>query len=214
MKGRIPVIGVTGPSGAGKSLFCSGFARHGYLILDCDAIYHGMIDRVTPLTAELANVFGQSVISPDGSVDRAALAAVVFAPGAEEKRLLLNKITHAYVKKEIYRQLKSAPGAGYRGCVIDAPLLFEAGIGRRCDLTVALLADRQTRLGRIRERDGLPDDRLEMRLDASPDDSFYVKKADVTIINDGNPEKLVSEADRIAAQFGDAETANGSRQKS
>ncbi len=213
MKGRIPVIGVTGPSGAGKSLFCSGFARHGYLILDCDEIYHGMIDRKTPLTDELAKVFGQSVIRTDGSVDRAALASIVFAPGAEEKRLTLNKITHAYVKKEIYGQLKAAQGAGYRGCVIDAPLLFEAGIGRRCDLTVALLADRQTRLGRIRERDGLPDDRLEMRLDASPDDSFYAKKADVTIINDGNPEKLVFEADRIASQLGNAETDNGSRQK-
>ena len=201
MRTRKPILGVTGPSGAGKSLFCSLFAEKGWLVLDCDEIYHRLISSGSSLSRKIASpeAFGPSVLSDDGSVDRRALADVVFAPDAEEKRKLLNRIAHRYVKLEIGRIMRETAESGIPGYVIDAPLLFEANMKKDCALTVALLAPRETRLRRLTERDRLPEDKLNMRLDSSPDDGFYVKRADVVIVNDGDPEKLKSGAETVEA---------------
>jgi len=198
-----PVIGVTGPSGSGKSKFCASLSQRGYLWLDCDRIYHELISAGTPLTRELSGpeAFGPSILAPDGSIDRRTLASAVFAPGAEDRLILLNKITHRYVKLEINRRMRAAAGSGFAGCVIDAPLLFEAGMKKKCDLTVAVLAPLGTRLSRLKERDRLPEDRLLERLAASKDDGWYVRRADEVIINDGSAEKLEAAADEIAARF-------------
>ena len=75
------VIGVTGPSGAGKSLFCSYLEELGCLHLDCDKTYHSLVDSPSDCTRALEAEFGASVIKPDGSLDRIALGAIVFAPG-------------------------------------------------------------------------------------------------------------------------------------
>ena len=126
---RLPVIGVTGPSGAGKSLFCSFLAEQGWRVLDADLIYRGLTDRPTACTRELAleKNFGPSVLLPDGSLDRRAMAKIVFSEDGGDKLKLLNEITHKYVISSTKRRL-SHPGSNRTGFVIDAPLLFQAGM--------------------------------------------------------------------------------------
>ena len=192
------VIGVTGPSGAGKSLFCSYFENQGCLHLDCDKIYHSLVDSPSECTHALEAEFGSSVIKSDGSLDRVALGAIVFAPGANELRARLNKITHAFVLAEVRKLITNTE----KECaVIDAPLLFEAGFDKECDLTVALLASPELRLARLCERDSRTVEALRARMAAAPSDEFYSTRANITVINDGDADKLRAEAEKILREM-------------
>lgn len=181
------VIGVTGPSGAGKSLFCSYFEEMGCLHLDCDKIYHSLVDSPSECTRALEAEFGASVIKSDGSLDRIALGAIVFAPDAKDRRAKLNKITHAFVLSEVRKAIENAK----ESCaIIDAPLLFEADFDKECDFTVALLAPFESRLARLTIRDNRSVEALRARLAAAPDDTFYSSRANFTVVNDGDAAKL------------------------
>ena len=188
------VIGITGPTGAGKSLFCSYLEELGCLHLDCDKIYHSLVNSPSECTRALEAEFGASVIKPDGSLDRVALGAIVFAPGADALRAKLNEITHAFVLAEVRKAVKNSE----KTCaVIDAPLLFEADFDKECDFTVALLASPELRLSRLTLRDDRTAEALRARMAAAPADEFYSSRADYTVINDGDAEKLRLEAEKI-----------------
>lgn len=188
------VIGITGPTGAGKSLFCSYLEELGCLHLDCDKIYHSLVNSPSECTRALEAEFGPSVIKPDGSLDRVALGAIVFAPGADALRAKLNEITHAFVLAEVRKAVKNSE----KTCaVIDAPLLFEADFDKECDFTVALLASPELRLSRLTLRDDRTAEALRARMAAAPADEFYSSRADYTVINDGDAEKLRLEAEKI-----------------
>ena len=187
------VLGITGPSGAGKSVFCGYLREAGCVILDCDAIYHSLIAAPSDCTRELAapENFGPGILNEDGSVNRRALAAVVFAAGNETKLENLNRISHRHVTVEILRELDALRAAPCppAAVLIDAPLLFQAGMESLCDKTVALVAGRKNRLSRLSERDRLDEASLNARLDAAPPDTYYTERADVTVVNDrGLPE--------------------------
>ena len=188
------VIGVTGPSGAGKSLFCSYLEELGCLHLDCDKIYHDLVDSPSECTRALEAEFGASVIKPDGSLDRIALGAIVFAPGADELRAKLNEITHAFVLAEVRKAIAETDKAC---AVIDAPLLFEASFEKECNFTVALLASPELRLSRLTQRDNRTAEALRARMNAAPADEFYSSRATYTVINDGDPDKLRAAAKNI-----------------
>jgi dephospho-CoA kinase len=193
-------IGVTGPSGAGKSLFCSLFANMGFFAIDCDEVYHELTDAPSDCTRELASEFGDEILLPSGALDRRALANVVFAPDAKAKLDSLNAITHKYVLCEVRRRIAALP-TEYRGALVDAPLLFESGFDKECDLTVALLAPRETRLSRLSERDGLPTGALNARLDAAKSDEWYIERCDVTVYNTGDTAELQRAVAEIAAKI-------------
>ena len=188
------VIGVTGPSGAGKSLFCSYLEELGCLHLDCDKIYHDLVDSPSECTRALEAEFGAEVIKPDGSLDRIALGAIVFAPGANELRGKLNEITHAFVLAKVRKAIAETE----KTCaVIDAPLLFEANFEKECNFTVALLASPELRLSRLTLRDNRTAEALKARMNAAPADEFYFSRATYTVINDGDADKLRAAANDI-----------------
>ena len=188
------VIGVTGPSGAGKSLFCSYLEELGCLHLDCDKIYHDLVDSPSECTRALEAEFGAEVIKPDGSLDRIALGAIVFAPGADKLRGKLNEITHAFVLAEVHKAIAETD----KVCaVIDAPLLFEANFEKECNFTVALLASPELRLSRLTLRDNRTAEALKARMNAAPADEFYSSRATYTVINDGDADKLRAAANDI-----------------
>ena len=185
------VIGVTGPSGAGKSLFCSYLENLGCLHLDCDKIYHSLVNSPSECTRALEKEFGTSIIKPDGSLDRITLGTIVFAPGADKLRAKLNEITHAFVLSEVRKAIQSTN----KSCVvIDAPLLFEADFDKECNFTVALLASPELRLSRLTVRDNRTEEALKARMKAAPNDEFYSSRATITVINNGDTEKLLSTA--------------------
>lgn len=186
-------IGLTGPSGAGKGSVASLFARYGVPSIDTDAVYHRLLVPPSACLDELAARFGQVILTSAGTLDRKALAAVVFAPGHETDLSDLNRISHRHVLDEVRRLLAAYEAEGKPAVLVDAPQLFESGFDSECDFTLSVLAPREVRMARIMARDGLDEARATARLDAARPDEFFCENSDAVILNHGAVEDMDAE---------------------
>ncbi len=196
------VIGITGPSGAGKGAVSKILSGYGAHIIDADAVYRDCITPPSDCLEELVRSFGRRILTGDGSLNRPALASLVFGEENKDKLLLLNKITHKYVVAKIRRTVSSLRAVGADACVIDAPLLIEAGLTKDCDITLAVLADKDIRIKRISERDGIDKDKALERISSQMSDEYYTKACDYTVFNNGELSELAENIKMIAERGG------------
>lgn len=190
------IIGLTGPTGAGKSELCNYLAQHGIPSINADRVYHQLLTPPSPCLDELQAHFGCRIIKVDGTLDRPALAKIVFAPGNENLLEDLNRITHRYVKERM-RELIDTFSKNFTTVIADVPLLFESEFDKECDLTVAVLADRAIRIDRIMKRDSLDYAAADSRASSQNPDSFYTDRADIVLYNNSGSEELVQQAKKI-----------------
>ncbi len=190
-------VGLTGPSGGGKGTVASLFARYGVPSIDTDAVYHALLVPPSACLEELAEAFGDGILTADGTLDRKALAARVFAPGQQEALATLNRITHRYVLAEVRQLLAAYREQGKAAALVDAPQLFESGFDAECHRILSVLAPREVRLSRIMARDGLDRARAEARLAAQKPDEFFKARSDAVIENDGAAADMDVEVRRL-----------------
>ena len=190
-------IGLTGPSGAGTGLVASLFARYGVPSIDTDAVYHALLIPPSACLDELVERFGQQVLRPDGTLDRAALSAVVFDPANADGLADLNRIAHRHVLTRVREMLNDYEQAGTPAVLVDAPQLFESGFDAECDKVLSVIAPRELRLARIMERDGLSPERAAARLDAQLSEQVFRERSDHVILNDGEIAPLEEEIRRL-----------------
>ena len=177
------VIGLCGGSGSGKSAVAKIFASHNIPIIDTDAIYHSLTSMPSECLDELCAEFGDEIVK-EGALYRPALAKIVFeSENAAERRRRLNEITHKFVMKEVRDELSDYLSQGKTLCVVDIPLLFESGFDKECDLTVAVIADREIRLDRIVMRDGISREAAERRINSQISDDRLKELTDRHITN-------------------------------
>ena len=173
------IIGITGGSGCGKTTLLNLIAQMGGLILDCDAIYHQLLQTDASLLAAIETRFSGTVVN--GTLDRKALGSIVFS---DEAALAdLNRITHGAVRQEVLRQLACKP----KLAAIDAIGLFEGDLASLCDVTVAITAPEAERVRRLMDRDGITEDYAKKRIAAQHTESWFRKKCDYTLQNDSTP---------------------------
>lgn len=178
------VIGVTGGTGGGKTTATKIMESMGAYIVDADVVAR---DIVAPGKPALLEIAAEWDVVQDGTLDRKALAKIVFTDEAQLHKL--NAITHKYVIEEIKSQLANCKKDIF---VIDAIALFESGLSDICDVTVAVIADCDIRCERIMARDGLTRDEAMMRINAQKNDSFYKERADFVVYsNDGVDEEEI-----------------------
>ena len=184
------IIGITGGSGCGKTTALNVIRDMGGLILDCDAIYHQLLNTDAQMLAAIEARFPGTV--ENGALNRKKLGAIVFA---DEKALLdLNAITHGAVKKEVLRQLESKP----KLAAIDAIGLFEGGLAELCHVTVAVIAPEEDRVRRLMARDGISEEYARSRIAAQQSDAWLRTACDHVLENDG---KLDAFATKCVAFF-------------
>ena len=172
------IIGITGGSGCGKTTLLKLIALQGGLILDCDAIYHELLQTDLAMLSAIEARF-PGVIE-DGQLNRKKLGAIVFA---DESALLdLNAITHAAVKAEVLRRLESRP----KLAAIDAIGLFEGGLAALCDVTVAVTAPVEDRVARLMQRDGISEEYARARIAAQHDENWFREKCSHVLENSEN----------------------------
>lgn len=178
------IIGLTGPTGAGKGEAAALLQKAGVPVVDTDGLAREVTAPGHPCLSELAAAFSPAILREDGSLDRRALAAVAFATA--EGAATLNAITHPHIIARAGEMLEGFWAEGARIAAVDAPLLFESGMDKICDRTVAVLAPAAVRLARIMQRDGLSEEQAAARMNAQPDEAYYTDRADDVIYNNGD----------------------------
>ena len=178
------IIGLTGGSGAGKGLVSTCFAAHGIPALDTDLVSRQVCEPGQPCLAALAEAFGSGILHDDGTLDRPSLAAIAFAD--PKKLSILNSVTHKYILQACRVWLDERRQEGKAAAIIDAPQLFESGFDAECDVTVAVVADRATRLARILRRDGISPEQAERRLSRQYSDDWFRAHCTYVISNGAN----------------------------
>ncbi|TVS02380.1 MAG: dephospho-CoA kinase [Phycisphaerales bacterium] len=153
-----PVIGLAGGIGSGKSTVASAFAELGCLVLDSDAEAKQALQR-PEVRDQLVGWWGPGVLDESGAIDRRRVAQIVFADADERRRL--EGLIHPLVKKS--RREAIGLARGKPGVVIDAPLLFEAGLEGECDEVVFVEASRARRLERVLRTRGWDEEEFERR---------------------------------------------------
>lgn len=179
------VIGITGGTGAGKSTVCEEIKKYGAEIIDCDKIARQIVEKGEPALGEIVEVFGDDILLSDGTLNRKKMGSLVFS---DKKKLeMLNEITHRYIFAEMKKRLIETTADIV---VLDVPLLFQCDFPFDCDVTVAVTADKETRIQRIMQRDGINSEMAEARMANQMTDEEYAALADVCFYNNGEYEKI------------------------
>jgi dephospho-CoA kinase len=196
------LIGLTGGIASGKSTVARRLVEHGAVLVDADVLAREVVEPGTPGLAEIERVFGSSVISEDGSLNRPALGAIIFADGV--KREALNAITHPAIWLRAKELFEAATAANPDVVIVyDVPLLAEAAADRpmRFDLIVVVHADIEKRVDRMVEIRGMSRTEAESRLRAQASDEERLRFADVVIDSNGTIEHTLEQADALWASL-------------
>lgn len=186
------VIGGTGSSGSGKSLLGKMLKSHGFCVINADETVHKIYNEDKSCIKEIADRFGSEVVFQNGQINRNELGKIVFADKREKEAL--ERIIFPRVLDVLEKMITKA---GSKDVFLDAPTLFESGADRLCDFTIAVLAEENIRLERIKKRDGITETQAKLRLKAQPDDSFYIASADKLLYNNGNEADFLKEAENL-----------------
>jgi dephospho-CoA kinase len=186
-------VGLTGGIGSGKSSVAARLAGLGAVVIDADRIAREVVEPGMPSLTAIRERFGPSVVSDDGILDRAGLGRIVFGDRAALRDL--EAITHPAIWARTAELFAAAPDDAI--VVHDMPLLVEAGMTGEYHLVLSVLTDTETRLRRLVEHRGLPEDDARQRIAAQADDDARRAAADVLLDNNGSPEDLTIAVDAL-----------------
>jgi dephospho-CoA kinase len=191
----VRTVAVTGGIGAGKSTVSRILAELGAIVVDSDRLARQVVEPGTPGLADVVAAFGPQVLADDGTLDRAALAGMVFAaPDADAARRRLEEIIHPLVRAEFRRIVREAT----RGSVVvnDIPILRSAAQAAEFDTVMVVVAEEPVRVARLMER-GLTEADARARIAAQISDDERVALADHVIHNDGDETTLRRQVARL-----------------
>jgi dephospho-CoA kinase len=193
------LIGLTGGIASGKTVVAQRLEELGAVVVDADQLARDVVAPNTAGLAEIAERFGSGVIAADGSLDRAALGAVIFQD--PDARLALNSITHPAIRRLSAELFAAADRSDPDAVVVyDVPLLVEASKDPEYhdfDLIVVVNASTETRLRRLIELRGLSRVEAQHRLNSQATDTERLAIADVVIDSNGSLEETLAQADTL-----------------
>lgn len=199
------ILGVTGTSGSGKSTFTKILdEKEDIKVVDADKVARELSVPGTQYLKDIVNAFGEDILKEDGNLNRRALAHIIYNDENERKKL--NSITFPHITREIYERIKKFADPKIKYVVIDAPLLFEAGLDKVCDSVISLVAEENVQIKRICSRDGINIETAKARLSSQKPASFYTENSDIVIINNEKT-NLREEAERIIKELENNEVA-------
>jgi dephospho-CoA kinase len=149
----VRVIAITGGIGSGKSNVTALYRSLGIPAIDADALSRALTAPGGDALPSIREAFGDGVFTPEGCLNRTALARLVFMEDPAALRRL-NAIMHPMIARRVYAELERLRNAGAAVALLDAPLLFEAGLEKLADTVICVTAPEDVRIRRVRKRDG------------------------------------------------------------
>lgn len=189
----MPLIAVTGGIGCGKTTVLGCFQKQGCLTLDADELAHEMYLPGTEAWRQMTDRWGKGILAADGSVDRKAVARIVFS---EQRELAwLNQLLHPLLREEIQRRGRQNQGV-FTFCAV--PLLYELGWLDGFDAVVATWCPREVQRERLRQR-GWSDDEIDARLRTQLAAEEKLERADYGIVTSCTWESLDEQCAELLA---------------
>ena len=194
------LVALSGGIASGKSTIARRLAEHGAVHIDADLLARQAVEPGSPGLRAIVERFGEGVLAPDGSLDRAALGRIVFddagALGA------LNSIVHPEVRRLARARMDAAVAADPAAVIVyDVPLLVEAGVDQPWDLVVIAEAPAEVRKRRMVELRGMSPDDAERRIASQASDAERRAVADVVIDTGGDEDRTLEQADELWARL-------------
>jgi len=186
-------VGLTGGIGAGKSTVSRMLADRGAVVIDGDQIARDLVAPGEPALDAIVDRFGPDVLLPDGQLDRAGLAAIVFPD--PQALADLDAIMHPRIAQRAADMIEAAERAGTSIVVYDMPLLVENGSADDFDLVVVVHAPIEVRLARLAVR-GVPVADARERMSRQASDAERAEVASILIDNGGDEEQLIAQVER------------------
>lgn len=186
-------IGLTGGIGSGKSEVADMFKELGVSVIDADVIAHQVVHPGTDALAEIVDEFGETVLTVNGTLDRARLADIVFE--RPELRKKLETIIHPRVREQIRAQKEAHDDEPYILVVI--PLLLESGQRDLVDRVLVADAAESTRINRVKARDGRSEQQIRSIMQNQADDAQRSAAADDRIDNNGSLDELKQQVEAL-----------------
>ena len=186
------VIGITGGIGSGKSAVTDRFEEHGITVVDADKAARVIVEPGRPALQSIAEHFGDTILLPDGTLDRAALRTKVFADSKE--RRWLEQLTHPLIGQEILDQLAAATSPY---TILSSPLLLETSQKSLTDLIVVVDVPEDIQLARTVARDDNNEAQVKRIMAAQMARAERLEKADIIIDNN----RTLAELDEVVAEL-------------
>ena len=187
------IVGITGLIASGKSTLSSYLKSQGYKIVDADAISRDITKKDRIGYAKVIEEFGRDILSSNGEIDRAKLSNIVFNDKNSLKKL--NDTLHPLIFQEIDRQLDLYKDE--KILFLDAPLLFEAKLDKKCDELILVVCDEDVQISRIQKRDNKDYDSAKKIIDSQIGKRFKIEKSDYIIDNNCEIERFYFKVDLI-----------------
>ena len=174
-------VGVTGGIGSGKTALTDWLSEQGIVIVDADRVAREVVQPGTPALKAIIDAFGEQYLTQEGNLDRAAMRQLVF--GDEEKRLLLESITHPQIREALWDQLQRADSAYV---VLSSPLLLESGQSEMVDVSVVVDVPEEMQIQRTMARDANDKALVEKIMAAQMRRQKRLQLADIVVDNSGD----------------------------
>ena len=185
-------VGLTGGIGAGKSTVAALLEAHGAVVTSADEISRDVVSPGSDGLAAVVAEFGEEILTPAGTLDRRALANLVFADDLSRARL--EEILLPLIAAEAWARMEAVPAG--RVAVYDVPLLVEGQMQDLFDLVVVVEADLELRLERLAER-GMEREKALARIASQATDDERRAVADIVLSNSGSIDQLSADVDRL-----------------
>jgi dephospho-CoA kinase len=191
----VRLFGLTGNIGAGKSTVARLLAQRGVPVIDADQLAREVVQPGEPALEEIKARFGPGVFQADGSLDRKALGARVFANA--EDRAALNAIVHPRIAQASARRIAALAEAGHEAAVYEAALIVENGLDKGMDGLIVVDVPEELQLTRLRARDGLTESEARARLAAQLPAARKRERATFLIENHGSETDLEAQVAKL-----------------
>lgn len=190
------IVGVTGSFGTGKSTVSAMLKSYGAVVIDADEVTKAIIEKNGKCYKKVAKLFSGAIL-PSGKLDRRVLAEIVFNDPRELSKL--TKVLYPEAFKQIKQQIKKFKDKDL--IVLDVPLLFEAEWDRLSDINIVVTASKKVQLIRLKNKWGLSDKEIRLRLKAQMPLSQKKQRADIVINNNESLEKTQQQVKAIVERL-------------